>query len=128
MKAYKYLFYKLYKFMCFLGNEDFYPEIKAYFLQSMCLWANILTLISAIEIFFNQKIFSYSLLVLFAFLCLTVNYFITLKKDKYVLFIEEFNNEASYSKTIGSILVIIYFVFSIVMFIYFVNIVRNNLI
>jgi hypothetical protein len=128
MKVYRYLFYKFYKLVCFLGNEDFYPEIKAYFLISLCIWANVLTLISIFEITVNKKVFSYLLLAILTILSLVFNYFIALRKDKYLQYLKEFDGETSSCKMVGNILAIFYIILSNVLFICTANLVRRNLI
>ena len=128
MKAYRYVFYKFYRFMHYLGNDGFYPEIKAYFLFSLCIWANILSIIAVVEISLNRRIFNYPVLVVFAILCLVVNYYFTIRKDRYEDFLKEFENEKPAKAIFGSILALVYLVGSNLLFVYSANIVRNNLI
>jgi hypothetical protein len=48
---FKILIYKYYKLAILLGNENFYPEINAWFLATLMTWFNLLSLIILLKIY-----------------------------------------------------------------------------
>ncbi len=49
MKFFNFLFYKSYKLAIHLGNEGFYPEVKAWFLATFLPWLNLFSIIILLE-------------------------------------------------------------------------------
>lgn len=130
MKAFRYLFYRLYQLMISVGNKDI-PEIAALFLMSMTLVLNFYS-ITSISYVFGYKIdlgLDTGLKIgICYFLLAALLYFSFVHKKKYLEIAKSYENETSKEKKIGKLFAISYFVLSIglMIFCFYLMIKKNR--
>lgn len=119
MKLFDYLFYKIYKLINFFGNTDFYPEANAWFLTSMCLWLNMLTIFSIIELRLGRviTIIIYAIIFYILYLGLTFIYFF--RKERYIKIVEYYDEQSKSKKLRGTIIVSFYVLVTLILEFYF---------
>lgn len=126
LKAYQYLFYKLYKFYESSMYSKWWSEWKAYVtMLALSIW-----LYSAIEIsyhyFFNIPMKSsdtntYSTMIIFSSIITAINWFLFEYQDKWKNIIEKFDKLSKRKNKIGGIIVWI-IIISIIVFYWFYSI------
>lgn len=94
MNCFNFLFYKSYKISLFLGNEDFYPEIKAWFLTILFPWLNILSLLIILEneLIISNEVFRFILFSTSFFWIASYIYYIINRNYVKVLLVQEKSN------------------------------------
>jgi len=119
MKLFDYLFYKIYKLINFFGNTDFYPEANAWFLSSMCLWLNMLTIFSIIELRLGRVLTIIIYLIIFYILYLAFTFIYFFRKERYIKIVEYYNEQSKSKKLRGTIIVIFYVLVTLILEFYF---------
>ena len=119
MKLFDYLFYKIYKLINFFGNTDFYPEANAWFFTSMCLWLNMLTIFSIIELRLGRVLTIIIYLIIFYILYLAFTFIYFLRKERYIKIVEYYDEQSKSKKLRGTIIVSLYVLVTIILEFYF---------
>jgi|SRR6478672_13407354 len=119
MKLFDYLFYKIYKLIIFFGNTDFYPEGNAWFLSSMCLWLNALTVLNIFEIMLGRQLIIKSYVIIFYVLGLAMTFIYFFSKDRFKKIVKNYDGKPQSKKMVGTIIVSIYVIATLVLHFYF---------
>lgn len=119
MYLFNYLFYKVYKLIVFLGNSEFYPEGNAWFVSSMFLWLNMLTLLNFIEIRIGRPMSEPFFVILFYIIYLIVTYLYFFKRSRYLVIIDTLKKEEGSKKNTGTIMASFYIVMTVVLHLFF---------
>ena len=114
MKAYRYLFYKLYSW---LYKSDI-AEYKAIFGISILITLNLLTLPQLFGIIAETKVhlpkLSKEILIIIGISHILIHYFLLVFNNKYKRIIEEFEHENKTDKKKGDLFVLVYVTSSVV--------------
>jgi len=109
IKAYKYLFYKLFKFWEFVSVPKFWSDIKAAISIDVLIFFTILSLIIYYNIFidpyFNLDKNKYVVLLFILAIC-GPNYYIFHRDDKWKRIVYDFDRLSSKKNKVGSIIVL----------------------
>ncbi|HNM33060.1 MAG TPA: hypothetical protein PKM51_09905 [Chitinophagales bacterium] len=119
MKLFDYLFYKIYKLINFFGNTDFYPEGNSWFLSSMCLWLNMLAALNFTELRLGRAFINKSYVIILYVLYLTITFIYFFRRERYKKIVENYDEQPQSKKTMGSIIVSIYVIVTLVLHFYF---------
>ena len=114
MKAFRYLFYRLYQLMTSVGNKDI-PEIATLFLMAMTLVLNFYSIISILYLFgykIDLGLDSKFKIGLFFLTLSSILYFSFVYKKKYLEIAKHYEMESDKDKTTGKLVAISYMVLS----------------
>lgn len=118
IRAYKYVYYKLYKWNKNMWGENDMPQYNAMFGVAMLIYLNLLSIPTVIEAVTGKrliilpelpKIFLSSIAIGF----MALNYLLLVYKDKYREIVKEFNQEKEKAKRRGNFLVWSYILLSV---------------
>lgn len=119
-KAYRYLFYKLYKWSESLHGDEESHEYTAYLSLTLLIFVNMLTFFHLLMIMFNFSIesnpFNKFEIVVFAYLFALPHYFLLIYRNKYFNIISEFENENKKDNRRGTIYIWIYIIATFALF------------
>lgn len=118
-KYYQYLFYKLYTGYIWLhGEKATAPHEIAWFSLSFLLLLYVYALLIIFEALtgygFDQVIQSKIIIITILTTFTTINYFVFIKKKKYIKVIKRFQNENEKMRIIGNVCVWLFIIFSLV--------------
>lgn len=119
MKLLDYLFYKVYKLINYLGNDDFYPEANAWFISTTFLWLNFLTLLNVAEINLEKSLTQTWGVVVFYILFLVATYIFFFRKERYKKILEIYKGQTGINRKWGTILILVYIAATIALHFYF---------
>jgi hypothetical protein len=123
LKAYQYIFYRLYSW-CISNGE--HSPIYAFATIFGLTWFNILTIMSIVEIQLNKRFDMIPQPILLAILLIFMylQYLVLLRDKKYKQIVQVYS-KYKFSKAIGNFLVWIYILCSVIGFVFTANIVRE---
>lgn len=119
MKIYDYLFYKIYKLINLLGNTDFYPEANTWFISSTFVWLNMLTILNFFELRLGRALTNTGVVIVLYVLYLVLNYVYFFNKNRYKDIVQRYDQQTSFSKVRGSLIVGVYILATLVFHFYF---------
>jgi heme/copper-type cytochrome/quinol oxidase subunit 4 len=110
------LFVYIYRFSSRIGEKDL-PHYMSISIISICVGFNITSVLTFFEIknypnFSNERDFIYLIFMYF------INYFIFIHKKRYVRILQENEKRVTKWKVLGSIIVLVYILVSLVIWIY----------
>jgi hypothetical protein len=125
VKAYRYLYYRIYAWNLRVWGESDLPQFNALFGVSFLIFINLMTLLAGFEVVTDARIFiDRWLMISIGVLTLLIGYFTLVHDQKLRLIREQFKNETSLERKHGFVSCLIYVVSSFVAFIAVVS-VRN---
>lgn len=115
MNIYYYLFYKIYRFTQRLGNYDvaFSAMLGFSFLLFLDINTIYISVFPVTNINFNNH-YRTPLIILYIIVFI-INYFLFIYKKRYKEIEKQFKNESTKNKRIGSIIVIVYVIISLLL-------------
>lgn len=123
LRGYQYLFYRVYMWQLRLWGKSCSPEISALCAINFLILANFLTFMQITQIVTGYNYQSIHLSTIQGLFLLTVFMAILckifLRKNKYLIFIKEFEREKKISSIRGSILIWCYIISTIALLIFF---------
>jgi hypothetical protein len=118
MNWYKLLFYKFYKVAIFLGNEDFYPEINAWFLATLLPWFNFLSFLLVLKYYSVITYSVFKIIIIASSLFWIWSYIFCTKNRRYLLILEEMEAKDLKRKKMTTLLLIFYSLFTVFVYVY----------
>ncbi len=119
MKLFDYLFYKIYKLINFLGNDDFYPEANTWLISSTFLWLNFLTVLNIVELILKQALSNQIFVIVLYILYMLLTYAYFFRKSRYKLILELYGQQNTVKSKWGTIGVAAYTFVTLVLHLYF---------
>jgi hypothetical protein len=111
MRAYKYLFYTLYRQRSRWKNDLTSSQFNAFLLTSAILFCSLIVLVEIMDLFlgwsFIAKLSKTEVVLALAMFTIP-QYFLLLHKDRYKQIVKEFESESPCQKRVGGIAVILY--------------------
>jgi hypothetical protein len=95
MKFYHLLFYKFYHLAISFGNEGFYPEVNAWFLATLPVWANMMTVIFLLKIYLSISKPLVTTLMISTSVLWLISYFYFMKNDSYRIILQKMEERSS---------------------------------
>ena len=119
---YYYTFYKIYSLLYRIGNKDI-TEWSAMTFMSLLIYVNLYTalLYLKVDCQYDILITRKSIAIFIFIFILFFNYWLLIRKNKYVIIVTRFGNEKVIMKWLGSFLVLIYVFITIKLFYMYVN-------
>jgi hypothetical protein len=118
MKFFNFLFYKSYKLAIQLGNEGFFPEVKAWFIAMLLPWLNLLSILIILKNNLLLSMYVFRIILIGSSLFWIFSFVFCIIKDNYIKILSSQENSSlnnSFSNIIyySYLLVtcVIYFVF-----------------
>ena len=117
LRAYEYLFFKLYQWSIKVNGADYYNKASACFMVSAVLILNAITAMVVIDLLtgIGPTHMPKSVGVIFAGVCWAINYTYFSYRGRYLTVIERYNSESSNSAKRGNMIVTSYVIGSFVL-------------
>jgi hypothetical protein len=111
MRAYRYLFYTLYRQQSRWKNDLTSPQFNAFLLTSAILFCSLIVVLEIMDLSlgwsFIAKLSKTEVILALAMFTIP-QYFLLLHKDRYKQVVKEFESESPRQKSVGGIAVILY--------------------